>query len=408
MKKKTKGFLKWWLTPKLPKEYLSIASENSFRKFVAHYLVHPVRRRLAKCYLVVLKRIFGLKVVAITGSAGKTTAKEMTASILEKEGETKKSRANIDPVYNIPETILKCSPLTRYLVLEMGVEFKGEMDYYLWLARPNVAVVTNVYPTHTLYFDDIKGVAKEKGKLPKSLGEEDKAVLNKGNSFTREMAKKTQAEIVWFGDSGDVSAKRVKITKDTNTRFTLVLKKDRIGVQLPIPGKQFVENSLASAAAAFSLGIDTDKIKKGLESYRLPKHRMRVIKHDSGAVILDDSYNNNPEAAISALDTLVQVAGKNTKVVVMGDMLELGDLEKKEHERIGKYVAKKRADSLIGVGKASKHLVESAKKAGMKAKWAKDRKQVLRHLDPLLKRGTYVLIKGSRSIGLDNLVRELS
>jgi UDP-N-acetylmuramoyl-tripeptide--D-alanyl-D-alanine ligase len=401
-------FFKWWMTPKLPKEHLPIASGAGFRKYVAHYLVHPIRRRVAKYYLVALKKVFGLRVVAITGSAGKTTVKEMTASILEEEGNTKKSRANIDPVYNLPETILKCSPLTKYLVLEMGVEFKGEMDYYLWLARPDIAVVTNVYPTHTLYFGDVEGVAKEKGKLPKGLRKKDKAVLNKGNDFTRRMVKKTQAEVVWFGDSGDVSAKKVRFTRDLYMCFTLVLRKDTIEVELSIPGKQFVENALASTAAASSLGVGLDKIKKGLENYKLPKHRMEVIKHRSGAVILDDSYNNNPEAAVNALDTLAQVAGKNKKVVVMGDMLELGDLEKKEHKRIGKYTAKKKVDNLIGVGEASRDLVDSAKRAGIDARWVKNRKKVSRYLKPLLKNNTYVLIKASRSIGLDNLVRELS
>lgn len=405
----TNPILKWWLTPKLPKEHILVSSGAPFKKYLAHYFIHPVRRRLAKYYLALLKRVFGLKVVAITGSAGKTTTKEMVASILSKKGKTEKTIANIDPVYNIPGTILRCTPLTRYLVLEMGVEFKGEMDFYLWLAKPDMAVVTNVYPTHTLYFDDIEGVAKEKGKLPMSLTKKDIAVLNKENKFTSKMGEKTKAKVVWFGETGDIYAEKIKNTSDMNTEFTLVYKKEKKVVQLPILGNQFVQNALAAAGVGYSLDLNSSQIKKGLEEYKVPRNRMRVIKHKSGAVILDDSYNNNPQAAISAIDTLVGVAGDNKKVVVMGDMLELGDLEEKEHKRIGEYIAKNNIHGLIGVGKASKALVDSAKrKSQIKTKWVGKQSEVMEYLKPFLKKDVYILVKGSRSIGLDKVVSKLS
>src|SRR3989344_2587811 len=131
-------------------------------------LIHPIKRRISKLYLIFLRRFFGLKVIGITGSAGKTSTKEMIISILSLKARTVASFANIDPVYNIPTTILRCTPLTKYLVLEMGVEYPNEMDFYLWLVKPDVGVITNIFPTHTLFLKDIEGVYKEKSKLIKN------------------------------------------------------------------------------------------------------------------------------------------------------------------------------------------------------------------------------------------------
>jgi len=151
--------------------------------FIYKLFIHPIKRRIAKAWVYILQRYFGLVVVGITGSAGKTTTKEMLASILSLKGITQYSYANIDPVYNIPTTILKCSPKTKYLVLELGIEYPGEMDFYGWIVKLDISVITNISATHTEYFGDEYGVYIEKTKLlnyTKSF-----CVLNKDNKYLK-------------------------------------------------------------------------------------------------------------------------------------------------------------------------------------------------------------------------------
>jgi UDP-N-acetylmuramoyl-tripeptide--D-alanyl-D-alanine ligase len=399
-------YLSWWFGP-IPKEHLGI-TRKAPREYLLKLLIHPLKRRVAKYYLTLLKGLFGLKVVGITGSAGKTTSKEMTASILGEMGKTKASHANIDPVYNIPSTILRCSPLTRYLVLEMGVEYPGEMDFYLWMAKPDIALITNTYPTHTAFFKNTQGVAKEKGKLAETLKKNKFLVLYKDNKYLRDIAKRTKAETVWFGEGEKISAENIAIRSDASTDFTLVYGKSKINVRLNLIGRQFVNNALGAAAIAYCLGTNIKKVQQGLEKIKPLEHRMSVRRLASGAVLLDDSYNSNPQAAKEAVNTLKEFAGKRKMLVVFGDMLELGDLSLKAHRELGAYIAASGADSLIGVGQASKDTVASAAlKMGEKAIWVKETNQAYGPLKKSLTKDTIVLIKGSRSVGLDKLAAKL-
>ena len=196
-----------WFGP-IPDEHVKVIIRSP-KEYLYKLLIHPIKRRVAKYYLLLLRKVFGLKVIGITGSAGKSTTKEMTASILTESGKTVASYANIDPVFNIPSTILKCSPQTRFLVLEMGVEYPGEMDFYLWLAKPDIGLMTNIYPAHTEFFENIQGIAKEKGKLIRALKPQGFAVLNKENNSLREISKEVKAKIVWYGDGGEVHADNI-------------------------------------------------------------------------------------------------------------------------------------------------------------------------------------------------------
>ncbi|MGB6882231.1 MAG: UDP-N-acetylmuramoyl-tripeptide--D-alanyl-D-alanine ligase [Microgenomates group bacterium] len=409
--------IQWWVTPKLPKEHIFIPPEKRpkslyqiFRVYSRKWLIHPIKRRIAKYYLIILQKFFDLTVIGITGSAGKTSTKDMIASILNQKDKTASSYENIDPVYNIPTTILKCRPNTRYLVLEMGVEFPGEMDFYLWLAKPSIGVITNIYPTHTLFFKSIKGVVEEKGKLTKILSKNNFAILNSEDSQLKKVAEHTKAKTIWYGKKGKVRAQNVKLKKNLSNRFTLAIGKGKISIHLPILGEQFVSNSLAAASVGYICNISLSDIKKGLEDFTQPEHRMKPIKLKSGTLVIDDSYNNNPEAAKSALHTLKKVSDGRKTIVVMGDMLELGKYEKKYHRQIGDIISSLKFDYVIGVGPASKCLVEEASKKMKKGSyyWVQSVDKVMPILRPLLKRNTTVLIKGSRSIGLDKVISQLS
>ena len=410
--------ISWWVTPKLPKEHVFIKPKDRpkgimdiVRVYFIKWLIHPIKRRLAKYYLIFLKRFFGLKVIAITGSAGKTSTKEMVASILRICGSTVSSYANIDPIYNIPTTILRCSSKTKYLVLEMGVEYPGEMDYYLWLITPDIGAITNIYPTHTEFLGDIRGVFKEKSKLAKSLSVDSVFILNSEDPWLVKLKDKIKARVVSFGSGTEVAFSNERINKDYKTQFILTFDQNQdkqVEITLPVFGKQFIVSALCASAIGKALGISLETIKKGLAGFSVPEHRMTLLKHKSGALILDDSYNNNPAAAKAAVNTLKEFKGAR-KIIVFGDMLELGDWEKKYHLEIGEAIGKIHPDKLICIGHASFNTATSAAKIIGEERvvsfssWQEALPEIKKELKP----GTTILIKGSRSIGLDKLVSAL-
>lgn len=361
--------IKYWLGAKLPEVHYKDKTN-----FIKKFFFHPIKRRLAKYYLALIRRLGRLKVIAITGSAGKTTTKEILASILKQDGLTIYTKENIDPIYNIPTTILRTTPWAKYLILEMGVEYPGEMDFYLWLARPDVGVITNIFPTHIEFLGNVEGVLKEKSKIVFGLAKNGIAVLNAGDEKLKKLSRSLQSKVVWF-------------SPDSN------------------PLKQ---NINTAREVAKILGVSSNKIKKGLIAYRLPPHRLALINHKSGAKILDDSYNSNPQAAISTLNYFSKLA-KGKMVAVLGDMLELGYLEKKAHRELGRKVAKLGFEAVIGVGKSSRYLIDEVKRKskGTKTYLVSDAMEAKEILENYLRKNTYILVKGSRSIGLDKLIQAL-
>ncbi len=402
---KAPKIIQWWVTPKLP-------AKDIFEKhnFMSQWLIHPIKRRLARFYLKLLQKYTDIVVVGVTGSAGKSTTVQMMASILKHTGKTLATPPSIDPVYNIPNTILSTVPGTKYLILEMSVEYPGEMDYYLWLAQPKVGLITNIYPTHTQFFGDEYGVAKEKSKLIYALESRGIALLNKENKHSQSIAAKSEAKIIWFGKNASIYADNIVQKGLLGTEFTLKIHKNKISVHLPTIGSQYVENALAAASVGYILGASIAEIKKGLENFEVPQHRMKVIKLASGATLIDDSYNNNPQAAKETLKAFNHLSGGKKKVVVFGDMLELGELEESEHREIGEILASMKVGHLIAVGGASKVVSDIVeKRLGTKhVDWFPTWKEAVIPLKRLLKKDVIVLIKGSRSIHLENLVGAIS
>jgi UDP-N-acetylmuramoyl-tripeptide--D-alanyl-D-alanine ligase len=361
------------------------------------------------CYLAFLRKFFHLKVIGITGSAGKTTTKEMLASILKLKGKTVYSFANIDPVYNIPSTILKCTPWTKYLILEMGIEYPGEMDLYLWLARPDIGIITNISKTHTEFFQTIENVVIQKGKLVKSLGKSDFAVLNKTDLRLREMAKEIVAKVSWFGERGNVTASNITLTENGKTEFNLNIDGNREKAEIPILGHQFVENALAASAAAVICKVPIKLIIEGLANFERSPHRMHVIKHRSGALVVDDSYNSNPIAVKETLKTFMEIGRRKHKIVILGDMLELGPYQEESHRDLGKIVASLGIDFLVGVGGAAKVMVEEAQKimGNNRVKAFNSQVKVYPFIKRFLKTGNIILIKGSKSMELNKVASKL-
>lgn len=366
--KRINPIISWWMTPKLPYEdvfELPLLMNKSigakFLFLISHWLIHPIKRRIAQLYLKFLKKFTRIKVIGITGSAGKSTTTQILYSILKITDNTIATKPSIDPVFNIPNTILRCGLKTKYLILEMSVEFVGEMDYYLWLAKLDIGIITNIYSTHLEYLKNLEGVLEEKGKLLLSLDKNSTAVLNPNSELLRSFSKKLKSKIIW--------AEATDNPLDQNVNLAI--------------------------AVAESLNIKANVIKEGLKKAVKPKHRYEVIYHKSGAVILDDSYNSNPEAFLTILGVFIKMANKSKKVVVVGDMLQLGELAEKEHKRIGRELKKYDFEKIIGVGKLVMFITDD---------FYNDYLSAIPEVKKYLKRNTYILVKGSRSIGLDKLV----
>lgn len=368
--KKINSLIHWWASGKLPPEDI-LAKHNFFSKWVTH----PVKRRLAKQYLIFLQKNTDIQVIGITGSAGKTTTKEMLASILKLAGKTVYTPKNIDSVYSIPNTILATPYGTKYLILEMGVEYPGEMDFYLWLAHPDMGIITNIFPTHLQFMKNIEGVFKEKSKLVKYLPKGGVAVLNSGDKKLKSLQERLISRSVWF--EPDINP----LKQDAN----------------------------AASAAAKVLNVSGEVIKKGLLEYKQPDHRLQIIKHTSGAMILDDSYNSNPWAALSTLEYFNSIA-KGKKVAVLGDMLELGDYDETAHRELGRAVAKSNFDVVIGVGSSTRFLIDEVNKGSKRTKTYlfSNSTEAVPAVSKHLEKGTSILIKGSRSIHLETLVSAVS
>jgi len=400
--KKVNTIIRWWVTPKLP-------FEDIFEKhnFVSQWVMHPIKRRLARAYIKFLKKFTGIKIIGVTGSAGKSTTVRMIHSILNINAKTVSTPVSIDPVYNIVNTILKTAPWTKYLVLEMSVEYKREMDFYLWLAKPDMALVTNIYPTHTQFFGNTEGVYEEKKKIVEVLGVDGICILNSENKWTKKMAKDTKAKVLWFGKGTEIYAsdKKTNIMKAT---FDLNFDGKRTQISLGVPGDMFVENAIAAAAVGKALKVDSSGVKKGLETFEAPTHRMEIRKTRKGYTVVDESYNSNPKALEASLEDFKRLAKDKKKIVILGDMLELGASEEKEHLKAGRSLSTYGVDYLIAVGKAAKNIYIGAKSSlGKKSFWVSDESQVLEVFEKLSSSGSLVLVKGSRSIGLEKVVSKI-
>ncbi len=366
---------KFWLGP-LPKE--EILAERK-RTFWRHWLFHPIKRRLAKIYLNFLKSVFGLQVIAITGSVGKTTTKDMLFSVLSAWAPTVASTINITPTYNIPTTILRCNPKTKYLILEMGIEYKGDMDFYTWLAKPDIAVITAVDFSHTEFLGDLKTVSREKGKIAK---------------FTKHLVIPEEAPNIEINTKGKVI--KVPVTKHELPRN--------------IAGTHFNLNASLAIAVAELLEVPSRYFSE-LSKFQVPKHRMELTQLPSGSYLIDDTYNASPLAVREALKTLAEFSEKYKRnpIFVFGQMNELGQYEKEAHSNIG-LIVKDLKQKMLGfeffcIGDATKYALESA---GF-GKFFDNQDDLFRVLKPLASvGGNIILIKGSRSWHLDKLVDKIN
>ena len=351
----------------------------------------------------------GLKVVGVTGTNGKTTTKEMLASILAVRGPVLKNEGNLNNGIGVPLTLLRLKDEHWAAVIEMGMNSFGEIQRLAEIAAPQVGVVTNIGPGHLENLGSLEGVAKAKGELVAALPEGGTAVLNADDPYLRDGNVAARCGTVMFGlgKGADLSAAEVEETP-AGVVFSLVTRGGAVRVKLPVLGFHNVYDALAAASAASALGLSLPEIKEGLEGFRPAKMRMEVVDID-GAKVINDAYNANPSSMAAALNALAGIKDAR-RIAVLGDMKELGESAEKAHYDVGRLAGAGGLACLILVGEQARHMAYGAAEAGM------DEKKIIQASSPedagaklaeRLSPGDCVLVKGSRSMKMERVVEFL-
>ena len=347
--------------------------------------------------------------VAITGSAGKTTTKEMLASILEQVAPGLKTAGNFNNLIGLPLTLFNLKKEHQWAVLEMGTSALGEIERLTEIAQPTIGIITNIGAAHLETLHGLDGVSRAKGELYAGL-QGGTAVLNLDDPRVSQLPVANGVKKVTYGLSAEAQIRAENIEeKAEGVQFDLLSSTQRHQVQLAIPGRHNVPNALAAAAAAIEMSVPFEKIVTGLQQFVAIPGRMNLFPLPCGGLLLDDSYNSNPLSAHAALDALASLSGQGRRVAVLGDMLELGENSGKMHEELGVKAAEI-AELLISVGKFSPDLCRGARNAGMNSRQMVelvDAPAAIEYLQRQQRSGDKILVKGSRGVRLDQVAAAL-
>lgn len=347
-------------------------------------------------------------VIGITGSTGKTSTKDLVVAALSTRFATLGSEKNYNNEIGVPLTLLGMKAETEVVVCEMGARGIGHIAALCEIARPQVGIVTNVGVTHYEQFGSVQAIARAKSELIRGLPEGGTAVLNADDPAVLEMRESATAEVLTFGmgTGADVRGERVTLDGLGRPSFRISHRAESIWVTLPFSGRHHSLNALAAVAAGLALGIPIAEMRSGLESATPSPWRMQV-ERAGGILLINDAYNASPSSVEAALETCTaMVAEPGRLIAVLGYMAELGDIEETEHRRIGS-IAAQNTDRLVVVGAKAAGIAEGARAAGMRdVVTVSSSDEVIAQLTDL-KPGDVVLVKGSRSAGLENVTESL-
>jgi len=357
------------------------------------------------------------RVVGITASAGKTTIKDLTAAVLERSGRVIKSHGNLNTTIGLPLTVTRMitsgsKPEDFDLaVLEMGMSSFGEIARLVDIAPPDIGVVGNVGMAHIEFFGSQDAIARAKAELVNGIKPGGIAVLNADDERVMAMAKlRPDAQVVTFGltEGADVTATELNQEADlSGTRFRLKAYGGEADVSIRLVGVHNVSNALAAAAVGISVGLKPGEIADALSQAPPPRMRGEVVRLSTGVTVLDDTYNSNPVALIEAARALVSAAGFKRRIVVAGEMLELGAGSPTLHRDCGEAIAKAGVEIIIGIRGDAQHLVDGASKAGSQGFFFETPEEAATKLAEIAREGDAVLVKGSRGVRTEKVVDNL-
>lgn len=336
-------------------------------------------------------------VVGVTGSNGKTTVKEMIASILRLQGDVLATSGNYNNELGLPLTLFELEPHHRFAVLEMGASKPGDIAYLAQIAKPDVGIVTNIGPAHLEGFGSVEGVAKTKGEMYAGLRPDGCAVINGDEPWVDLWRSINCADRVLTFGAAEGSDVRVD---DRSSRPCLATAGGTIELNLALPGRHNLFNAAAAAAAALALDIDMDIIRQGLEQVMPVPGRLNLFKTRAGWTVIDDSYNANPASLYSALQVLTGLPGEAW--LVLGDMKELGTTSSKMHREMGDNARNMGVKRLFATGEMSAHTVDAF---GAGARHFAGKEALAEALRRDLRPGINCLVKGSRSMGMESVVQ---
>lgn len=347
------------------------------------------------------------KSVAVTGSVGKTTVKEMMAAILDRIGNVLATAGNFNNDIGAPLTLLRLTEQHQYAVMELGANHLGEIAYTSSLVKPEVSIITNVAAAHLEGFGDLFGVARAKGEIYGSLGADGVAIVPLDSEFSDYWLKRLQDKTVLTFSStqpADFNAEHIVLNEQGCASFDLVCPQGRIFIQLVLPGKHNVANALAAAAATLALGASLTDVQLGLAAMKPVKGRINVTQASDKLRLIDDTYNANSESTKAAIDLLATYPG--FRVLVFGDMGELGADARLYHEEVGLYAKQKGINLLFTLGVLSQSASDLFN--GQGAHFS-SRQQLIQKLSPILNEqsSSTVLVKGSRSAKMELVVQDL-
>ena len=359
-------------------------------------------QNLAKYY----RNKFNIPVIGVTGSVGKTTTKEMIAAALGNTMKVFKTYGNYNGQIGLPLTVFNLDSSYEVAILEMGISKFGEMENLSDIANPDVGVITNVGMSHIENFKTTENICKEKLKIVKK----EKAILylNGDSPILLKAEKNIPQKIIYFGLNGDYPFKCQDVYSINGvTNFTLITPEFREEISIPCLGIHNVYNALAAIAIALGMGIHLDDIKAGLLAFKNAAMRQQ-ISEINGVTIIDDSYNASPDSMKSAVNVLKSMEN-GRKIVVMADMLELGESSAKAHYEIGRYIAIEGIDALITIGNDSKNASDSAKilNQNIDVIHCENNSEAFKILKNIIKENDKILIKGSRGMHTEEIVKNL-
>ena len=378
--------------------------ERKIEAPVSQVVVSDNYRALADLAAWVRKQL-GSIVIAITGSSGKTSTRTMLAGILQQAGSVSATLGNRNNELGVPLTLLAADNEADYLIVEMGAAKTGDIAYLMAIADPDISTITNVGVAHLGRFGSEANIARTKAEIFTGLKDSGTAVVNVDDNYAAQwqdmLADKRMLGFSLLDDNADVYL--TELDMDNNgSRFVLHYAGQAVDICLHVPGRHHVANAVCAAACAFAAGVEAQDVAKGLAAFTGVEGRMQMKKAACGAVVIDDSYNANPSSVKAAVDVLSARAGK--RYLVLGDMAELGQSSQGLHEDVGRYAAEKGIDELLTLGRDSRYasdaFAEGAKHFDEKAKLAE-------YLLAKLADNDVVLVKGSRSSAMEDVVRML-
>lgn len=350
---------------------------------------------------------FGIPVVAITGSNGKTTVKEMVAAILSQTGPVLSTQGNLNNDIGVPLTLFGLNVEHQFAVIEMGANHAGEIDLLTHTADPDVAVITQCAPAHLEGFGSIQGVAEAKSEIYNGLGENGTAIINVDDDYADYWMNKTNMlhQITFgFSDRANVRASEVSLNQDNAAySFLLAAYQKQVQLNLSIPGKHNVQNALAAAACALALNVDMQMIKQGLESFTGVPGRLQIKSGLGKCRILDDTYNANPRSLEAGIDVLTGF--DNQLWLVLGDMGELGRDSAELHRQMGEHARAAGIHRLFGYGTLAREAVQAF---GQGAQYFENSENLIQSLMSDLNGDIAILVKGSRAMQMEKIVQALS